>query len=245
MTIIGADVMTSVDAARVLGVSIRQVQRFVESGQIANRGTVGRNLLLDSASVHRLAIVGTARGRAWKASTAWTVMALLDARDFPGRTSTERANLSHLRHRLRQMKAEELVRMTRRRADITRWRVSDSFASELSKRVLITGESALDSSDGGAALAQVLQLGTRSWNGHLDGYVSAEQLPDLEREFFLAQDGAGNVTLRITEGPAALADRDYAFRAAMPVVALDLADSIDVRQRAAGLRVLAALMEQV
>jgi hypothetical protein len=29
--------MTSADVARVLGVSIRQVQRFVESGQIANQ----------------------------------------------------------------------------------------------------------------------------------------------------------------------------------------------------------------
>jgi hypothetical protein len=245
MTGIGAEIMTSADAARVLGVSIRQVQRFVESGQIANRGTVGRTVLLDSASVHRLATVGAARGRAWKASTAWTAMALLDGRDFTGRTSTERANLSHLRHRLRHMNAEELVRMTRRRAEITHWRVSDSFAHELSKRIRITGESALDSRDGGPALAQMLQLGAGSGDSRIDGYVLAQQLPDLEREFFLVRDIAGNVTLRVTDGLEALADQDYVFRAALPVVALDLADSIDVRERAAGLRVLTALMELV
>jgi len=237
--------MSSADAAQVLGVSIRQVQRFVASGQLASRGTIGRNTLLDSASVHRLAAVGTARGRTWKPITVWMAMALLDGRNHIGRTDDERAKVSRLRHRLRHMTADELVRMTRYRADITRWRGSDSFTDELRKRVVATGELALDSRDGGPALARSLGLGVRSWDGHIDGYVRADQLPDLERKFFLAHDSAGNVILRITDAVDALADRNYGFRAAMPVVALDLADSMDVRQRAAGLRVLTAMMERL
>ncbi|MDQ1739405.1 MAG: hypothetical protein QOE53_1057 [Pseudonocardiales bacterium] len=237
--------MTTADAARLLAISVRQVQRLAEAGQIAIRGTVGRAMLLDSASVHRLATVGTSRGRAWKADTAWMAMALLDGRLSTDLTSAARTKLSRLRDRLRHMPVEELVRMTRQRAEITHWRVSDSYARELHKRVLVTGESALDSRAGGTALAQLLQLGTRSPNGHIDGYVPAGQLSVLQHEFFLVQAGDGNITLRLTEGIPALADRRHSFRAALPVVALDLAESVDVRERAAGLRALTALTERL
>lgn len=241
----GADLMTSTDAAHILGVSVRQVQRLVEAGTIANRGRVGRAVLLDAGSVHRLAAVGTARGRAWKASTAWAAMDLLDGGDSTDLTGQERAHRSRLRSRLRLMDAQELVRMTRRRAELTHWRVSASFSGALRSRILITGESALDSRDGGSAVAHELRLGTRTDGGRMDGYIMAEQLPELEREFFLARDVSGNLTLRVTAGVVALADRDYGSRAALPVVALDLAESIDVRERAAALRTLNNLMERV
>ena len=247
MVATNAETMTSAEAAIILGISVRQVQRFVESGQIANRGVIGRSALLDSESVHRLATVGTARGRTWNASTVWQAMALLDDRQglSNGLSESKQAQLSHLRNRVRHMDAESLVRMSRKRAKITRWRVSDSYDPEVHKQVVVTAASALDSRDGGEQLARSLGLATRSWDGQVDGYVTVEQLSRLEREFFMVADGGGKVTLRVTEDVETLADLRYPFRACLPVVALDLAESTDIRERSAGLRALSTLMRRV
>lgn len=241
-----AEAMTSAEAAILLGISVRQVQRFVESGQIATRGIIGRSALLDSESVHRLATIGSARGRTWNASTVWQTMALLDDRQglSTGLSESKQAQLSHLRNRVRRMEAESLVRMSRKRAKITRWRVSESYTREVGNQVVLTAAAALDSREG-EQLARSLRLATRPWDGRVDGYVTAEQLSRLERDFFLAADGSGKVTLRVTDDVETLADLHYPFRACLPVVALDLAESSDVRERSAGLRALSTLMRRV
>lgn len=239
--------MTTAQAAAVLGVSVRQVQYFVESGRIVARGSVGRSRLLDSASVHRLATVGSARGRAWKPATVWQAVALLDGRQaVSGESSaSQQAQLSRLRRRLRQMGAETLVQMTRDRATVTTWRASDSYVRDIRERVLVTGASALDERDGGDQLASYLGLTTHHWDGQVDGYVTAEQLAGLESEFFLVADAGGNVRLRSVEDIEAVADQHYPFRAILPVIALDLAESIDVRERTAGLRALTAMKDRL
>ncbi|HEY0166292.1 MAG TPA: hypothetical protein VGB75_04545 [Jatrophihabitans sp.] len=174
-------------------------------------------------------------------------MALLDDRQglSTGLSESKQAQLSHLRNRLRHLDAESLVRMSRKRARITRWRVSDSYVRAVGKRVVVTAASALDSSDGGEQLARSLRLATRTWDGQVEGYITAEKLSQLEREFFLVADGGGNVTLRVTEDVETLVDLQQPFRACLPVVALDLAESTDVRERSAGLRALTTLMARV
>jgi hypothetical protein len=237
-----AGTMTAKDAAAILGVGVRQVQRLAESGQIATSGVVGRSILLDSSSVQRLATLGTSKGRAWKTSTAWAAMALLDGRGQIGMTNAEKTELYRLRTRLRHLDAEQLVRATRLRAESTRWRVSQSFITELRQQVLLTGTSTLDDQNGNE-LARLLRLGGVATSGQLDGYVTAEQLARLEQQFFMARDNQGNVSLRIAAH--ALLDDEHDARVAFPVVALDLAESLDVRERSAGLHALTALLERV
>jgi excisionase family DNA binding protein len=42
--------MTTADAARLLGVSVRQVRNLVDSGELAETGRVGSSLILDAAA---------------------------------------------------------------------------------------------------------------------------------------------------------------------------------------------------
>jgi DNA-binding transcriptional MerR regulator len=247
MTEMSAGMMTTAQAAAVLGVSVRQVQYFVESGQIVTRGSVGRSRLLDSASVHRLATVGGGRGRAWKPATVWQAVALLDGRQAisVGTSASQQAQLSRLRRRLRQMDTEALVQMTRDRARVTNWRASDSYVRDIRKRVVVTAAAALDERDGGDQLAGSLGLTTHRWDGQVDGYVTAEELTGMTAEFFLVSDPGGNVRLRVVEDVEVVADQRYPFRAILPVIALDLAESIDVRERSAALRALSAMKDRV
>src|SRR4051794_36184074 len=97
--------MTTIAAARVLGVSSRQVQRLAAAGELTEVGRIGGNLLLDANSVHRLAQRGRQRGRPWSEETARAAVDLLDA----GRTTRlNAAQRSRLRARLRDVDAEEL-----------------------------------------------------------------------------------------------------------------------------------------
>ena len=256
-----AEAMTSTDAAEVLGVTVRQVQRLANSGQLVERGVVGRTILLDTESVLRLAQAGVARGRKWGATTVWIALTLLTAHDaatddvadrdvFEQRLLTaglrlpDASRVWHLQTRLRDMSALELVRIARGRARVSRWRVSASYAEQLRGQLVLSGTDAIahsrDIADrfglaGGAEVS-------------VDGYLTAEELPKLQRKFFLAPEVGGNATLRtlpvgMTRAAAgdAPAGRSEAI-ATSAVIALDLAESLDPRQRAAGLRVLGELI---
>jgi hypothetical protein len=69
--------MTTVAGAEILGVSARQVARLARAGDLTVTRTVGGALLLDGASVHRLANQVRHNGRPWTAGTAWAALALL------------------------------------------------------------------------------------------------------------------------------------------------------------------------
>jgi excisionase family DNA binding protein len=74
---VDAAVMTSDEVAQSLGVSVRQVQRLVEAGELTGAGRVGRSLLIDTDSVNLLRANGSQRGRPWNARTVWIALDLL------------------------------------------------------------------------------------------------------------------------------------------------------------------------
>lgn len=68
---------------------------------------------------------------------------------------------------------------------------------------------------------------------------------DNEDEFFLAADRHGNVVLRGTNADVACDDAASGHRTASEIViALDLTESLDIRERSAGLRVLTEKLRQ-
>jgi len=71
---------------------------------------------------------------------------------------------------------------------------------------------------------------------HFDGYCADEARADLIRRFHLVDDPRGNATIRVTN----LLKGELGGRSEMPVavVAADLAESIEARERSAGRRVL-------
>ena len=74
----------------------------------------------------------------------------------------------------------------------------------------------------------------------VDGYCDDEALAGLMRDFHLVEDPRGNATLRAAQ----LRNLPIGERETMPVavVAADLAESLEVRERSAGLRVLRSLL---
>lgn len=220
-------VITSTEASHILGVSVRQVQRLVALGELIQSGQVGRNTLIDPSSVHRLKALNVRAGRPWTATKIHGAIELLTN----GRTDElEAAELSRMRNRLRNCTVEDLVRATRHRAKVSRYRASPSFIERLSLEVVTTGTTSIDVS---AKLAQVFGL-TRSTQKSVDGYATAAQVNRLIRGYKLAPDPVGNVTLRVTELQSLFEGGNEV------VIALDLTDSLDSRERNAGLDFLTA-----
>lgn len=217
---------TSVAAER-LGVSQRQVQRLIESGRLPATRTAGDAWVVDALAVNAMARTRPARGRPWSPATAWAALWRVSGLDVDW---LDRRTMRRLDDRLASIDAEELVHATRRRAVIRHYRASASFLSDIDALVSRTGARAMEPS----------RFGMERDLGRVDGYCTSEVATRLVRDFHLAEDPQGNATLRVAAAPSTiLAGRDV-----MPVavIAADLAESLEVRERSAGVRVLEDLL---
>lgn len=217
--------MTTSAGAEMLGVSARQIARLAQAGELTVTRKVGGVLLLDGASVHRLAKHGRHNGRPWTAATAWAALALLSGESVDW---LDAAAISRLRHRLRASSASELCWMTRRRAAVHRMR---GWGKD--EGLLHSGVSALRD----PAMSELFDL-TAVERG-ADGYVQARDFADLVTTLGLVEDRDGDVTMRVVADDSGYAV-DHVPTAA---VAVDLAESLDTRESAAGLRVLQGLLD--
>ncbi len=205
------------EAAARLSVSVRQVQQLVARGELDQ---VARGLV-DETSVERLRLVrGTPHRRPWAPATSWGAVAILSGRqpDWMGQTQRSR-----LRARLRELTVEGIVERTRARADPTRYRAHPSTAARLEGEIVSTA-------------SQAQALGLVAGPG-IDGYIPRAALDHVVARHGLLRDPAGQVTLRATEFPIHIVE-DLAQRSPA-LAALDLAESLDVRERRAGLEGLA------
>lgn len=221
-----ADLVTSTEASERLGVSARQVQRLIANGTLTVTGHVGRTALIDAGSVQRLRARGAGRGRPWSRKAIAAAIELLTDGSTQRLGSVERARLLK---RLHTIAAEDLVAVMRMRARVKRYRASASFLGRIARDVTITGTAAIDAD---VTLAHEFGLAAAG-RGFVDGYLDAEVSERIVGTCHLVADPRGNVTLRVTDVDAL---RDAPVSPV--VVALDLAESLDTRERAAGLRFL-------
>ncbi len=219
--------MTTADAAAVLGVSARQVQRMVAARRLARAGVVGRTVLVDAGSVHRHRLQGAARGRPWSAETVHASLDLLRSGTTERLGASQR---SRLKAKMRDMSAAELVQAAARRGESATYRASGSFLAEIRDLVVLTAGSAVDAD---TAVAAALGLAA-SARQQVDGYTDTDGAAQLIDRFFLTPDPGGNVTLRLAEPAPGGRVAD------LVTVAVDLAASLDVRERAAGLALIAS-----
>ena len=200
------------DAAERLGISTRQVQHLVARGELRSlaRGVV------DETSVERLlAVRRGSHTRAWAESTAWAAVALLSGLDAGWLGESQR---SRLRGRLRGLGAEELIERARGRASVSRY-VAHRSAGERLRSELVDTASAAE------------RLGLAATNV-IDGYLAATDVKAVVLRHGLIRDDTGSVTLRATS-----MDLDVLrelVSASDVLAALDLAESLDVRERRAG-----------
>lgn len=219
--------ISTAEAAERLGVSRRQVQRLIAAGELPAQRTAGDAWLVDPVALNALNRARPARGRPWTEETAWAALWWLSGLDVGWLGARTEARL---RERLRHVDPSSLVVACRRRAMTHRYRSSDSFIEALGEAVALSGTSA----------ATAARFGLATDATRVDGYCDGRAHDDLATRFHLTPDTRGNVTLRVVDAPpAGLLDR-----AAMPtaVIAADLAESLEVRERSAGFRVLEELL---
>jgi len=133
--------MSTAEAGRQLGVRVRQVQRLASTGLLTQVGAVGRTMLIDARSVRRVTAQGLRRGRLWSAKAIAATLDLLAHQETTRLSSAERKRPTA---RLANPSAEDLVRATRSRAVVRRYRSSESFVDRVREQVSLTGAAAID-----------------------------------------------------------------------------------------------------
>jgi hypothetical protein len=204
------------EAAERLGVSSRQVRHLAASGElrVLARGVV------DEASVDRLlATRGKSHRRAWSERTAWGAVALTSGVAVTWMGESQR---SRLKGRLRAIAAEQLVERARNRAEAHQYAGHASIAARLRAEVIDMSQAATR-----IGLAETAAV---------DAYVSTDALEDLVARHGLIRDDAGDFTLRATAMDLKVVE---ALAEGTVLVALDLAESLDVRESRVGLDALA------
>lgn len=209
------------EAAGRLGVSTRQVQHLVARGDL---NSVARGFV-DASSVDRLlAVRRGGRARAWSEATAWGAAALLSGMEAAWIGESQR---SRLRARLRQMSAEELVARSRNRAVVHRYAGHPSAVGRVRAATVSTH-----------LVARRLGLADVS---AVDAYVGADEFDEVVRSHALVRDASGAFTLRATTMAIDVVG-DLVSNGEV-VAALDLAESLDVRERSVGTKALQDALE--
>ena len=211
-----------------MGVSQRQVQRLAAAGRLAGVRRVGNSLVVDATSVAALGSQAVRRGRPWTPGVAWAGLwrlSGLEAGWVTGQPSTR------LDRRLARADARNLAWATRGRAETARFRASGTSLSLICGRLRLTGVSALE---------QVRDSLTPATD-RVEGYATTEELGVLVEEFYLVPDDLGVVAVRVADHPVVAS-----WSGVMPVavVGVDLLDSADPRERAAGEHLLDSLLEE-
>ncbi len=204
------------EAAERLGVSTRQIQHLVARGELRSlaRGVV------DETSVERLlAVRRGSHTRPWAESTAWAAVAVLSGREARWLGESQR---SRLRGRLRGLGSEELVERARGRASVSRY-VAHRSAGERLRSELVDTSSTVE------------RLGLATTNA-IDGYLATTDVKAVVSRHGLIRDDIGSVTLRATSVDLDVV-RDL-VGAGDVLAALDLAESLDVRERRTGIDAL-------
>jgi len=210
------------EAAERLGVSTRQVQHLVARGELRSlaRGVI------DETSVERLlAVRRGSHARAWSEATAWGAVALLSGGDAYWMGESQR---SRLKARLRALSAAELIERTRERAGVTHYAAHASTGERLRDELVHTSDKAGE-------------LGLAATNA-VDGYLAASDVAGVVARHGLIRDDDGRVALRATAMDLDVV-RDLAQRGTV-LAALDLAESLDIRERRAGVDELDRALEE-
>ncbi|SHG41937.1 helix-turn-helix domain-containing protein [Geodermatophilus nigrescens] len=220
--------LTVDEAAARLGVSAQEVRRLVRTGTLpAER--IGRTLVLPDDAVDERARMPVGPGRLLAAPTAWATLWELSGERADW---LDRSARSRVAARLRSSDAEQVVAAARERADRRELRALPAYRDRVSavEGFVASGLSAAD-----AVGADIVAAGAA-----VEGYCTEGTLERLRRDLGLSDRGEPNVVVRVPR----FADLPLAGRQHMPVavVAVDLAESSDVRTRRAGLDLLTAAL---
>lgn len=217
--------MTTSQAAEATGLTAHRIGCLARAGEI-EAAKSGNTLLVDAASLQAYKNANQGRGRPVDARTAYGALWMLSGLDANWLTY---AQARRLVIRLEGASAESLSWQLRKRAQILRFRASASFLDAAKGKLILSGvSSSLLGSFG------LLQSG-----GKVEGYIAEDKVDAIVSSCFLQEDPQGNVAIHAAPWlPGELG-------AEMPVaaVAADLAQSLDTREREAGIDMLRRLLD--
>lgn len=209
------------EAADRLGVSARRVRERIAAGDLQAR-RVGRAWVLEEAQLARSERLGRPMSR----RVAWAFLDLLAGGKGEGVSQPEQ---SRLRGKRRQLFASPIPAVLLRswlpaRAEVQRYSAAaaDLPALRGDARLVLSGIS--DPRSGMAAASVV------------EGYVAAEHVDDLVKDYLLSRRGEANVIFRVPDDAGRIPRP-----VPLPVVLADLADHDGPRESAAVERLLREL----
>ncbi len=218
-----AELVSTEEAARTLGVTVQHVRRLADSGELTK---IARGLI-DRASLDRyLAERQGGRTRVWAEHTAWGAIAMLSGMhaDWLGPTQGSR-----MRSSLRTITdPTELVARTRARAVVYAYTGHSSALRRLLHDLVTTEDSGLGFAGSRTARA--------------DGYMAAHELDSTVRWLGLREDPGGNITVRATNFNMNVV-QDLASQSIV-LAALDAATSLDPRERGVGEHALTEILDR-
>lgn len=218
--------MTAAQAAEATGLSAHRIGCLARAGEIGAAKS-GNTLLVEAASLHAYAAANQGRGRPMTPEASYGVLWTLSGLEADW---LPYAQARRLRLRLQAASAESLSWQLRKRARTRRYRASASFLGAIADSLVPSGESS----------SFLGKFGLLQAAGRVEGYCLAAEADELVESFYLVDDAQGNVVVHAAPWlPDSAAGE-------MPVaaVAADLAQSLDARERAAGLEMLRRLLDE-
>jgi hypothetical protein len=203
------------EAAERIGVSQRQARNLATHGEI---GLIARGVVDEDSVSMFLRNRGQVARRVWSEETAWATIGLLAGEDISWLGATQ---VSRLRKQVSGMDAAELTSRLRNRATVHRFDGHRSVKSRVAEQLV-----------NGAAL-----IGDLTVERGADGYLDQNRLADLLDRFRLRATSNGAITIRATHHLAKA--KNIAARDAELLAAVDLATSVDARERESALAVIA------
>ena len=213
-------------AATELDVSPRRVRQMLSSGALVGQ-RVGGVWVVDEHAVRMAAGARRPAHRPWSAASAWAVLALACGEEPDGSATARRRALERYARGL-----PELLDQLRERAELRRFYAHPAAVPRIADRpgVVRTGASAAPEHGLGLAGA-----------GPLDAYLRAAELERLLEEVPMEERAdTFNVRLRAVQD-ACWPFPPRASAAPLAVVAVDLAESPNARERRLGVELLGRL----
>jgi len=226
------DLYTTAMASEELGVTPAAVRRLVDSGRL--RGTkLAGTLLFEPASIHRLQRGSRSPGRIWSQRTAWAALEILHNQQTE---LIDQPRRSRLTRQLRSMEAAEMHRLARNHSQVRRFSAGPRVRSSLAGNLTPSGVSSIaqDTVAERFGLAGVLE------ENRLEGYWVGS-IESLLARIPLALDEVGGVLVRFVDDPELISGAVGSDA----VIALDLMDSDDIRERGAGRDALQRMIDDV
>lgn len=243
--------LTRAEAAAKLAVSTQRVSALCSNHLLTTYTFGSRKILISLDSVNRYKQQNSKSGRAYAPSSAFAALFMLNGCKV---SWINRQQKHRIEAYLRSIGPQELVSRSKNRAKTMEYWCRKSRLAELSDNLILS-----------AATGNMHSQFQLTQTDKIEGYISSIKLEDLINKFHLKnkEDGVDssiiNVKLRVIEDSkvfdfisqnvSSRINEDAQVTSAksfMPIAvcAADLAESIDVRERQAGLNILSKLITE-